>query len=113
GAEVPDPGLVDVLEPFQVVEQLARGVLVVGSLAADAERAARLVVVPGDDSTAADGAERVAAGEDAGGLRSTALGVGEHDGPRPREGALHHGPGLTVGPLRLAHLRLDQAEGEL
>ena len=107
--EVADPRLVDVVELAEVVEQLRVVLVWVLRGAPDAERAAGLVVVPGDHAAAPDGAERVAGRQHAGGLGRAALGVDERDGARAVEVLLDQRPVLLVGALGRAHPRLDRA----
>ena len=104
GAEVTDPGLVDVAELLEVLEQLAGGVAVGAAGAADAEGAAGLVVVPRDHAATADGAEGVAGREHAGRLGRAALGVEERDRARAVEVALDGAAGpsrrrSSAGPI--------------
>ena len=108
-AQVADPRLVDVVEPLEVLQQLAGRVAVGAAVAADPERAPGLVVVPGDHASATDGAERVAGAEHPGGLRGAALRVEERDRARTLEVALDRAAIVLVALLCRAHLRRDRA----
>ncbi len=94
---------------LEVLEQLAGGVAVRAAGAPDAERAAGLVVVPGHDPAAADGAEGEPGGEDAVVLAAPPLGLMKATcaGRRSRAGSV--GPVLVVGQLGRSHPRRDEA----